>query len=134
MKKTKLLFLARRYSPHIGGVETHVEHLSAILQKKNYEITLITERHDSALSGQENIGNVQVQRIALPRAKTNKWSIWWWMLRHTFLFLRTDIIHIHDVFFWILPIYPLLTLSGKKIYVTFLGYESPRPLTNKQIF
>src|SRR5260221_13857597 len=119
MKKTQLLFLARRYAPHIGGVETHVSRISAVLETKKYHLTVVTERHDASLATKEVVDAVEVQCIPLPNDQTNKWSIWWWVGRHIFLFLSADIIHIHDVFFWILPIYPLLKLSVKKIYMTF---------------
>src|SRR5258708_1685055 len=121
MKKTKLLFLARRYAPHIGGVETHLEHVNAFLGTKNVEVTVITEREDPSLPLREKKDGVRIFRIPLPKGQTNKWLIWLWALRHFMLFLETDIVHIHDVFFWILPIFPLLKPFGKKIYMTFHG-------------
>jgi glycosyltransferase involved in cell wall biosynthesis len=134
MKKTKILFLARRYVPHIGGVETHVAELNTFLLTKNMEITVLTEKHDPVLPKRETVDGVEVRRISLPNGQTNKLAIWWWVFRHSFLFLNADIIHIHDVFFWILPLYPLLKIFRKKIYMTFHGYEAPGPLTQKQIF
>ncbi len=134
MTKTKVLFLARRYAPHVGGVETHVEHLSQFLLQKNYAVTIITERFRSTdLSRKEIIDGAFVYRIDLPKGQTSKWRIWWWCLLHLGVFLDTEIIHIHDVFFWIIPIYPLLWIMRKKIFITFHGYEAPGPLTPKQI-
>jgi glycosyltransferase involved in cell wall biosynthesis len=134
MKKTRLLFLTRRYSPHIGGVETHLENINQLLITKKFDICVVTEKHEPALLNRGVVHDVDVRRISLPNQRTSKIFIWWWVVRHFILFLRADIIHIHDVFFWILPIYPLLKISRKKIFITFHGYEAPGPLTKKQIF
>jgi glycosyltransferase involved in cell wall biosynthesis len=49
-------------------------------------------------------------------------------------FLQADVIHIHDVFFWILPIYIILKIFGKKIFITFHGYEGINNPKFRQIF
>lgn len=134
MKKMKVLFLARLYAPHIGGVEAHLKEVSQILSQKNIQVTIVTERYDRSLPAKEVMNGVRIWRISLPKSQTSKWFIWWWVIRHPFLFLNSDIIHVHDVFFWILPIYPTLRLFRKKIFMTFHGYEAPGPLTKKQIW
>lgn len=133
MKKIKVLFLARRYAPHIGGVETHVAQVSAVLQIENCEVTVVTEQDDPHQLQLEKINEVTIWRIPLTHQQTNKFQIWIWIARHFSLFLGADVIHVHDVFFWILPIYVLLRLGGKKIFITFHGYEAPGPLTHSQI-
>ena len=40
----KIIFLARLFYPHIGGVEKHVMEISKILLKKGNEVIVITEQ------------------------------------------------------------------------------------------
>jgi len=137
MTKIKLLFITRLYLPHIGGVEKHTSRVAELLENKygrKFAVTVVTERYDQNLAKREQINNVDVWRITLPNGKTNKFFIWWWVKRHFWLFFTADIIQIHDVFFWILPLYPLLWLLRKKIYITFHGYEAPGPITWRQKF
>mgnify|MGYP001583110598 CR=1 FL=1 len=122
----KVLFLCRYYLPHIGGVEKHVAKISQILARK-HQITIITEQHDPILPPYELINNIPVYRIP-----ANKWLIWKWFLGHLNLLFSSNIIHIHDVFFWILPFRPFLL--RQKIYMTFHGYEGSDPPRLKQIF
>ena len=43
----KILFLTRRYYPHIGGVETHIRELVKNLKLiKKSEKTIITKKND----------------------------------------------------------------------------------------
>lgn len=133
MSKKRILFLTRLYLPHIGGVETHIHHLSQRLLGE-YEITVIAERDSSTELKEQILEGVRVYRITLPKNQTNKFTIWKWVFSHISLFLQSDIIHIHDVFFWILPLYPVLKLTGKKIYITFHGYEGTQNPTSKQKF
>lgn len=134
MKQTKVLFLTRRFEPHTGGVETHLQHLNNELKKRKFKITVITEQHSLAVPLVESIRGIEVLRIPLPHQQTSKLAIWHWMLSNISLFTSFDIIHIHDVFFWILPIYLLLKLKRKKIYITFHGYEGDKNPNIKQKF
>ncbi|TSC84069.1 MAG: glycosyltransferase, group 1 family protein, partial [Microgenomates group bacterium Gr01-1014_16] len=61
-----------------------------------------------------------------------KWVIWQWFFHHLNLLFSTDIIHIHDVFFWILAFRAFLI--HPKIFITFHGYEGSGPPGQKQIF
>jgi glycosyltransferase involved in cell wall biosynthesis len=124
-----VLFLARRFSPHIGGVEKHLNEVLPHLS--NHNITVITEQYDSYLPLDEDINGVRVLRIPLPDGETSKLHIWKWVILHEGLFLKADIIHVHDVFFWVLPLRFLL--CWKKYFITFHGYEGTNP-TLKQIF
>lgn len=120
LTKTKLVFLAKRYPPHIGGVETHISHLSKELLSQNYDIFVVTEQHDLSLKLHETIDTVHVLRI--PKQHTHsKLGIWFWMLWHFPLFLQADIVHAHDVGWWYLPLRVLLW--WKPLYTTFHGYE-----------
>jgi len=128
--KKKLLFLTRLYLPHGGGVEKHVYEISKILSVK-YQITIVTEQHDKNLLEHEICPEAEIYRIPVFNIseKFKKFVIWKWIWLHRQLFLTTNIIHIHDVFFWYLPI-RLLYLSSNS-YMTFHGYENvngPNPI------
>src|SRR3989344_4042460 len=90
--KTKLLFLARLYAPHIGGVEKHVAQLSEQLVKRGYKITVITEQFDAMLPLHETQKNIDIYRIPKKQCET-KLGIWRWMLAHRFLIEEADIVH-----------------------------------------
>src|SRR5258708_6067514 len=109
----RILFLTCLYAPHIGGVETHAHEVARRLATQ-HRVTVITEQHDAQLPLREVIDNVEVYRIPIGRSR--KLSIWLWLLRHMHLLLHAHIIHVHDVFFWMLPF--RLPLFWKKIYVT----------------
>ncbi len=122
-----ILFFARRYLPHHGGVEKHIAGLcQALLQElPSARIILVAEKHLENLAEYEIINGIEVYRIPLPDQKINKLAIWRWLSSHFHLLQAADIIHIHDVFFWLLPFRPLL--FWKKFFITFHGYEPPGP-------
>ena len=124
----KVLFLCRYYSPHIGGVEKHVAQISRILSQ-NHQIKIITERYDEKLPEYERMAGIEIYRIPGP----GKLAVWKWVLRNQKLFNDADIIHAHDVYFWLFP-YKILH-PFKKTFVTFHGWETqyPIPLKNKVI-
>lgn len=128
--KTRVLFLSRRFAPHVGGVEKHVEKLSEQLTQRNYQITIVTEQHDSAVPLTETHTYYQVVRI--PQAYlSSKTAMWFWMLLHFNLFVSADIIHAHDVFWWVIP--NRFLLFWKKYFTTFHGYEGSEPPTEKAV-
>ena len=123
----KIVFFARLFAPHVGGVEKHIIKLSEVLQRKGYSITVITEGYKRGLPAHERIHNIDVHRIPVFNIseKNKKWQIWWWLFKNRKFFKDSDILHIHDVFYWYLPfrfLYPL-----KKIFITFHGYEGIDP-------
>ena len=131
-QRQTILFLTRLYHPHIGGVEKHVYFLSQMLIKKGYEVVVVTEQFDSHLSLTDTHDGIEIFRIPVgSNSSLKKFLIWRWVLAHQDLFLKAQIIHIHDVFFWILPL--LLFLPKGKIYTTFHGYEG-YPIKKKWIF
>ena len=75
-----ILFFARLFYPHIGGVEKHVLEIGKILIKKGHKIIVFTELHDKKLKLQERFEGIQVYRV--PVGKDNwfkKFRIWWWL-------------------------------------------------------
>jgi glycosyltransferase involved in cell wall biosynthesis len=122
----KILFLSRLYLPHVGGVEKHVQQISRILSAR-HEIKIITEKHDPGLKDIEKIEGIEVHRMP----QGGKKEIWKWMKKHKHLLDWADVIHVHDVYFWILP-YRLRNWS-KKTFITFHGYEGSEAPKIKQI-
>jgi len=135
--KTKLphiLHITPFYEPHLGGIETHVKLLNKELIKQGHRVSVLTQRHDRDLPSQETINQVRVTRIDFEKSPLNKLIeklvIWRQVAKHSQLLLKADIIHVHDVYWWLLPLLPLF---WSKIYLTFHGWEGqfPVPWTNK---
>ena len=93
-----------------------------MLFQKGFSITLVTERFDNRLPLFEKIGDIGVYRIPVGKnLGTKKFYIWKWMILHLPILWRCDVIHVHDVFYWLLPV--RLLILTKKVYITFHGYE-----------
>jgi glycosyltransferase involved in cell wall biosynthesis len=125
-----VVFLARLYWPHVGGVEKHLSQISQYL-KSGHSITIVTEQFEPHLPLHEVIDQIEIWRIPLKKSQSKKWQIWRWWLKHLPLLFRADVIHIHDVFFWILPL--RILLWPKQVFITFHGYEGHDP-SWKEIF
>lgn len=124
----KILFLARRFWPDVGGVEKHVYEISKRLVKKGHDVVVVTESQGS----ENELDGIKIERIG---KTSNNWFkkfyIWRWMLSNISVFKGADIIHAHDVYYYYWPI-KLLFLS-KKSFITFHGYET-YPISKKTIF
>jgi glycosyltransferase involved in cell wall biosynthesis len=125
----RVLFLCHYYSPHVGGVEKHVAEISRILSSR-HKITIVTEQQEDNLPLVETIsGGIQLVRI--PQADCRSMSSRWrWWGQHLNLLLTADVVHIHDVFFWLLPW--RLIFWWKKWFITFHGYEGSQAPNWKQ--
>lgn len=126
-----ILFLARLFYPHVGGVETHVYELGKKLIAQGYKLVIVTERFDKSLPLQEKYHGFEIYRLPITTdEKGKKIEIWRWLWQHKELFTSADVIHCHDVFFWYMPfaiIHPM-----KNVYTTFHGYEG-YPIKRKAI-
>ncbi|NCN03577.1 MAG: glycosyltransferase family 4 protein [Candidatus Pacebacteria bacterium] len=133
----KILHLAKYYSPHIGGVEKHLREINKILINQGYQVTVICSQSNEEESLEEVIDKVKVIRIPvnsfLPKLFVKnplgkfllKIKVWTWMAQHSKLFLNSDIIQIHDVMWWIWPLYMAVYY---KTYLTFHGWEGIYPV------
>ena len=130
----KILQITPFYEPHLGGIETHVKALNKELIKCGHEVSVLTQRHDVDLSAQEKKSGVEINRIDTETKYYNKLNykltVWRQVARQAQLLLKADVIHVHDVYWWLLPILPLF---WSKIYLTFHGWEGefPVPWRNK---
>lgn len=154
----KVLFIAPKFYPSIGGVEKHVLEISKRLAGKGYEVTVLTEyspKHkNTKFKNYQSIAQSDTQDIKLEQPVKSsyfdsrivdgikiyyfkfgkagwfkKFRIWQTLFKHRSLLKDADIVHCHDVFFWYLPF--RFFFPWKKIYTTFHGYESyPLPFKN----
>lgn len=119
----KIIFLARRFYPQIGGVEKHLMEISIRLIARGHSVTVIAERVGDGTAYEEVVHGISVYRIdAGQEGKAKKLRIWKELLRLQDHIKDADVVHCHDVFFWYLPfrfLYP-----QKPVYTTFHGYES----------
>lgn len=119
----KVVHFTRLYHPHIGGVEKHIAQLNKDLKEDGYDLSVITTNFLGDLDEFEENENEKIYRFKLPSEKNKfkyKLAVYRniWKLRK--VWLKADIIQIHDVFFWLLPFLPLVS---NKVYITFHGYE-----------
>ncbi|MBN1168953.1 glycosyltransferase family 4 protein [Candidatus Woesebacteria bacterium] len=120
--KKKLLFISRLYYPHVGGVEKHIFELKKVLLERDYEISLVAERHDVGVKFFESQYGINVYRISYPKIRFfGLIIIWIKLLRFIPLIRKSDIVHVHDVFLWYLPF--RLLFPFKNVYMTFHGYS-----------
>lgn len=125
--------LSRFFYPSVGGVERHLFCLSEELIKKGFKITVIAEKNNSKLPERETIKKISIYRIDVSfcHPKLKKFVIWFWFLKHRDLIRESEIIHCHDVFFWILPF--RLLYPHKPIFNTFHGWEGKFPIPKRYL-
>ena len=131
--KVKILFLTRKFFPITGGVERHIYEISKKLVEKGNKITVVQEKNfENFVNFFSNSG---IKAFVIPvtkREKLKKFEIWGWLCKNISLIKEADIVHCHDVFFWMLPfrfLYPF-----KKIYTTFHGWEGIYPPARRAIW
>lgn len=133
----KVVHLVRSFWPNIGGVETHLLHLSSELTKHQIHQTIICEQHNSNLSSKTKIDSLNIIRINTLNNQSDwkyKLRVWHGIFRDFSVLLNAEIIHVHDVFWWLLPFWPILIILRKKIFITFHGYEGDNPPNKSQVF
>ena len=127
----KILFIAPNYLPHIGGVEKHIYKLTNELLKDNHQVTILVQKFDSSYKDYEKLDNLEIIRLSKKENKIfNRVYKALYMLKFLKSIKQFDIIHIHDYStfeMFILPIYLILRLLNRKIYITFHGYEGDIP-------
>lgn len=123
----KIIFLTRKFYPNIGGVERHVLEVSRELIRMGHEVSVVCEG-----SGKEELKGINIYRIPISVGeKLKKFQIWYWLFKNLDIIRKADIVHCHDVFFWIIPFRFLFPF--KKIFLTFHGWEGVFPPRKKTI-
>ncbi len=125
----KLVQITPRFCPDLGGVETHVGRVTEQLQKLGHQVVVVAA--ESELKSEQKTTAHHEQVINLPRAffelsgwrhKLAIWK-WWWM--HRDILQSADVVHVHDVGWWIAPI---MFWLRKPWYITFHGWETHWPI------
>lgn len=119
----EIVFVTPKYVPSVGGVETHVGRVATELQRLGYNvIVLTTQNGDEPVN--ETIDELEIVRMpkVVIGSKIKTWQ-WLWQQRHRLV--SADVVHVHDVGWWLLPILPLIQ---KKLFVTFHGWEGEWPI------
>jgi len=128
-----IVFLAPKFFPSIGGVEKHALEVGVRVRNKGNTVTVITQRHSKNLKLQEKIKGIEVVRFDSPKIKyLGLLTIWAYMWKNKKVFLDAEIVHIHDVFIWYLPL--AVFFPKKKFYITHHGWEGKWPIPKKNIF
>ena len=136
----KILHLTRLYSPHIGGVEKHIHAINQLFLKEGHEVTVLTEQYDSNLDTLEEMNGELIFRFPHESEIKNKtffskcifkMHVWKKIWKFLPTFLQADRVHVHDVMWWVFPLYPFI---WKKLYLTQHGYEGNSEPTWNQIF
>ncbi len=82
------------FSPHLGGVESHVRSLSRELAARGHEVTVVTSQHDPSLSADERLEGFRILRVK-PRMIVMRTPIIP-KLRPALRGLPVDIVHAHS--------------------------------------
>jgi len=127
----KVLQISQYYVPHVGGVEKHLQELNQELIKLGHQPTVLTGDDRENYPAKEELAGGMVYRINNQPGQFYKLKIWLQVLKNLNLFFHADIVQVHDVFWWIIPIYPLI---ARKLFITFHGYEGSQAPSKKAIF
>lgn len=123
--------LTHYFAPRIGGVEKVVQKLAEHLS--DHELVIITEKHEAHLKEKEKYNNwTTVYRIDYPHKKyIGLLYVWLWFFKNRQLVAAADVVHIHDMFIWYLPLRFLFPF--KPVYMTYHGWEGKYPISFKSM-
>lgn len=119
-----IVMIARLFWPHGGGVETHVYKLSQKLIADGHSVTVVTEQFGEKLPLEETYDGITIARLPFSFLR-DKLATWQWMWQQRRLFLEAEVVHVHDVFWWYLPL--RLFFWKQPVHTTFHGYEGVEP-------
>lgn len=126
-----IVFISNHFYPHLGGVESHVYNISLELLRLGHNVTVFTTKIKNS-KVDEVIDGVLVKRIEYSGKKiVGLCQMWLNLVKNIKYFLAADVIHIHDVFIWYLPL--RFVLFWKKVYITHHGWEQTYPIPFKNI-
>lgn len=125
-----ILFVTQHYFPHIGGVQKHIREVTDQFLSDGHTVNiLVTEGRGNAPF--ENEGMRSIYRL---KKLHGRLGILLQMFNRFHLFRQADVIHFHDFApFWKYGtlLLPVLRLLGKKVYLTFHGWEGRCPPAKK---
>jgi len=92
----RVALVSNSYSPHVGGVETHVQELATSLQNSGIAVEILTQESKPGAAGMDLVDGIRVRRFRSPvRDQRNAQSpgLWLWAARNLGGY---DLIHIHS--------------------------------------
>jgi glycosyltransferase involved in cell wall biosynthesis len=132
----RVLMVAERLPPGIGGVERHVAGLARELTSRGLQVTLVAPCDAGGPPGAPEARDVQILHI--PRTG-RRWRdyvrAWGWWTEHRWALAQADLLHFHDVYallHWFGP--ARLLCPGKRLYLTYHGYEMRCPVPHRARF
>lgn len=129
----KILFIAKYFLPHVGGVEKQVFGLAKKLVSRGHKVTVLTQKYDLNISNREELNGINIARVNFSKTKyLGLIYVWFWFLAHIDFLKKFDVVHFHGNFVWY---WPTSFILWKPVYTTFHGWEGvyPIPLKNKLI-
>ena len=126
----QILQVSQSYLPNVGGVEKHLQQVNRYLLKAGHQVTVLTGGRQETGQDQAVIEQIPVFYLDNQPQANYKWHIWKQILQHQQLFHQADIIQMHDVFWWALPLYPFIK---SRVFTTFHGYEGSQAPDKKAI-
>lgn len=128
----RLVMITPSFYPRVGGVEKHVLEVGSRLKRQGWEITVLTPRFPG-LAKHEVVDGLIVKRFSFP---AKRWlgllTIWWQLWRQRRLIGQADLVQIHDVFIWYLPL--RLWFWSLPVVTTWHGWEGIFPVPKKNIW
>lgn len=139
----KVVFISSAFYPSIGGVETHALAVAKELARRGHEVVVVTENQQSKKTSDNKAGKSKsnVKSTLFTRRRLDqigiyyfkfgqpsffkKFKIWIYLFQNRHIFNDADVIHVHDVFIWYLPL--RFYFWNKKVFTTFHGYETIFP-------
>ncbi len=126
-----IIFIVPDYYPHIGGVERHTRAVAGQLVAQGHRLTVFVEKRRTADACHQVDQQVEIIRFV----KKNYWifrkvSFKYQFIKNFRLFAQADAIHFHDFstfWLWGFAVYAVLRCLGKKIFITFHGWEGRVP-------
>lgn len=119
-----LLFLTPFPSSHPGGVERHVQLLTRELEKRRHRV--------EELCLKESNRNMERTVLSIPKGPSFKYQAWKRLWDKRKLIEQSDLVHVHDMFWWYLPFRFLF--PNKPVFTTFHGWEGIYPPTRSAVF
>jgi len=119
----RVLMMAQRYKPYIGGVEKHIEQISETLAERNFEVSILTPMPNPSFPEYEKIGTTEIIRFP-KNFERNPFMLLRWFTSRKEKLSKYQIIHCHDfmpILFWATPF--RMVLPARPIFATFHGYE-----------
>ena len=134
----KILMITRLFHPNIGGVEVHVKNISKVFLESGHDVFVVTEKYSDRLKDNEkvilgkNIKGIKIIRIKYPKIKfLGLIIIWVWFIKNIRFIRSFDVVQIHDVFIWFLPL--VFLIPNQPVFTTFHGWEGIYPIPFKNI-